>query len=183
MPVARTSHRTAGTNQPGPLKRRLQQALQELFAPAANATPARSAANSVIAQEVLQCRLRFNPLDLAQQPHALVRGRKGSRRFARIHKRKRIPLPVGHEFPREFTFPFCGEPFRDASRDNWKAGMFAHAPPPVFRVPVVRLAPVHDGVDQTAVRILDSLGNCVSRIQVIMPKQDQRPDHLSALQR
>ena len=60
--------------------------------------------------------------------------------------------------------------FSDATREFWKTGMFAHAPPPVFRVPIIRFAPVHDGVDQAAVRILDSLRNGMRRIEMIMPK-------------
>ena len=59
-----------------------------------------------------------------------------------------------------------------------EAGMFTHAPPPVFRVSVVRLAAMHDRVNQAAVRSFSALRDRVRGVEVVMPVQNQSAQEL-----
>jgi hypothetical protein len=54
--------------------------------------------------------------------------------------------------------------------------MRADAAPPVFRVPRVRLAAVHDGVHEGAVARFERLGDAMRRVQMVVPEQDERAD-------
>ena len=56
--------------------------------------------------------------------------------------------------------------------------MRAYPPPPIFGVPIIRLAPMHHGVNKTAVRVLDTLGDLVGSVQMVVPEQEQRPDEI-----
>src|SRR5262249_54897158 len=49
---------------------------------------------------------------------------------------------------------------------------------PVLRVAVVRLTAVHDGVNETAVAIVDGLRDQMRRVQMIVPEQHRGANQL-----
>lgn len=54
---------------------------------------------------------------------------------------------------------------------------------PIFRVAKIWFAAVHDGVKQATVGIGDLLGDFVRLIQVVVPKQHQRPHQFAFMWR
>src|SRR2546425_12986332 len=56
--------------------------------------------------------------------------------------------------------------------------MIADSMKPISGVAVVRLAPMHDAVNESAVRSLDALGNRMRLIKMIMPKIHDRANEL-----
>jgi hypothetical protein len=57
--------------------------------------------------------------------------------------------------------------------------MASHPSEPVPRVAKIRFPPMHDPMDECAVRILDPLGDGMRGIQPIVPKQDQSANQIA----
>ncbi len=67
------------------------------------------------------------------------------------------------------------------SRDRGKGGVASDAVEPILGVAKIRLSPVHEGVNVTAIGMLEVLGDLVRFFQVIVPEQQQRPDSVPPL--
>ncbi len=132
---------------------------------------------------MLQGYFCFDPLNLAQQQYPFIRRQQTRGRFAGVHKSERVPFAVRNELCGQSSFIFALQEFQHPLGNLGKARMLPHAPPPVFRVPEIRFAPVHNRVKQAAVRILDALRDAVCRIQMVVPEQDQRAHQIAVFRR
>ena len=105
--------------------------------------------------------VEFECLDLAQNPARGGWGRWLQRRLARVHECERVPLAVGHKPGCEFIYAFLVEETFYALGNLNKRPVSAKATEPVFGVAVVGFTAMHEGVQETAVGVVDVLRNCV----------------------
>jgi len=105
-------------------------------------------------------------------PH--VGSRLASSGFDGIHEGEGIPLTTREELRSELGIR--PEQQFNALHQVREARVLSHAAEPILRVPVVRLAPVHDAVDQAAVWPFDALRENVRGIVVVVPEQQERAD-------
>jgi len=59
-----------------------------------------------------------------------------------------------------------------------KSSMLPGSTEPIGGISVIRFPAVHDAVDEGAVGVIDSLGNRVSRVEVVVPQEDKSPGKL-----
>src|SRR6266545_8139753 len=90
--------------------------------------------------------------------------------FARLHKSKRVPIAAGRQSGRQCFFAYGFEQARYLTGDVGETGMLADAMEPVPGVAVVRLAPMHDAVQETAAGVAEVLRNGVGLVEIIMPQ-------------
>src|SRR5207248_6795172 len=60
--------------------------------------------------------------------------------------------------------------------DFWKSLVLAHPPEPILGIAIIRLAAVHDAVNEGAISIFNVLRDYVRRLEVIVPEQKQGAD-------
>ncbi len=123
----------------------------------------------------IQQRLRLHALNFAQ-PFRLFWRPSDCGLRTRIHESAGIPFTAGQKFHGQLRCPARWQQLADAPGDFWKCRMRPHATPPILRVKIIRLAPVHEGVNKTAVGVLNALREGVRGIEMIVPEQNQRPD-------
>ncbi len=133
---------------------------------------------SSLLQKSFQQRPGLDSLQLAQQRPLALCPHPPAGLFTALYKRKSVPLALPDQLVAKlrmvFGFQYRGRP----PADFGKGLMWADASEPIFGIPIVRLAPVHDSVDKRAVGVFDFLCDSVGRVQVIVPEQNQRADKL-----
>jgi hypothetical protein len=118
---------------------------------------------------VFQQRREFNLLQASQK--RLVFRRAQARTLAGINECERVPFlfwtdpiqqPFFHSGRRHFARPL---------RNHGKSGVPPHAMEPILGVAEIRLPPVHDAVNVTALGVGNVLRDLVRLVQVIVPEK------------
>ena len=122
--------------------------------------------------EMIEEHFKLNPLNLPQEQFLPVARRTVRHSFAGVHECERIPLAFWQEPPGQPAVATGLEHHSHARREFIEAWMLTHAMKPVFGVAIVRLAPVHDGVNVTAFTRFDVLRDDVGGVQVIVPEEN-----------
>lgn len=130
--------------------------------------------------EMRQQGLELQPLEFDSRGKAEVACRKAGTFLALVHERERIPVPVPfrQQRPLERVPGLLAQKLDRSHGQRAEGRVLAHASKPVLRVRVVRLPSVHDGVDEVAIRIFETLHDAVGGFQVIVPQERRSPDQV-----
>jgi len=99
--------------------------------------------------------------------------------FAGIDKCEWVPLTTGNQFGQERVFILRAEERGGFAGQFWKARMFADAMEPVFRIPIIWLSPMKNGVQITAVGVFNLLHNGVRSVETVVPKQNRGANEIA----
>jgi hypothetical protein len=91
--------------------------------------------------------------------------------FNGVDEGVRIPIVVREKAAVKVSFIASFKQFASLHGQPEIAGVNFYAAEPILCISVVGLAPVHDGMDETAILIFNLLGDGVRFIQMIMPEK------------
>ena len=133
--------------------------------------------------EVLEENRKFGGLHGAERLDGFISRWTDRRVFTGVDEGERIPPSTRDQFCFKHAV-VSGAQQRGGLRGQFReTRMRTDAVEPVFGVAVVRLAPVHETVDITAVGALNGLGDGVRRIQVVVPEQDESVREFTSISR
>jgi len=121
----------------------------------------------------LQHQLKFHRLYLSQQFSKRIGISPASRSFAGIDQCEWVPLTTGNQFSQERVLVLRAEERGGFAGQFWKARMFADPMEPVFRIPIIRLSPMENGVQITAVGVFNLLHDSVRGIEMVVPEENR----------
>lgn len=138
-----------------------------------------SLAARVFVEEVREQDSKFEGLDFTEELSLGIGGGAAGGGFAEVDESEGFPLPMRNQFVAERT-GFAGfEEFGSTVGEAGIGRMTASAAKPIFRIAVIGFAAVDDGVDETAVGVVDSLGDGVCGVETVVPEENQGPDEIA----
>jgi len=132
--------------------------------------------SSVTRADVGQQRFRLELLKCAEQVSLLDGAAAPGGFFARIHEGKRIPHAAWQKSAFQREAVVVGQTLVRAAGQLRESWMLAHAAPPVLRVPVIRLPPVHDCMNESRVGARQVLDDPMRLVEMVVPEEHQRPE-------
>ncbi len=133
----------------------------------------------VFVEEVGKEDSKFEGLDFTEELNLGIGGGAAGGGFAKVDESEGLPLTMRNQFVAERTGLAGFEEFGSTVGEAGIGRMTAGAAKPIFGIAVIGFAAVDDGVDETSVGVVDSLGNGVCGVETVVPEENQGPDEVA----